>query len=276
MNDLNNRQLKFGYWYVTHRDWLKAGLFGLVGAGLLLLLAYSGWQITAWLINLKNEEAMLKQLVDSRVETYDYNRRHAPQEIEFGYKAAVPAGSGRYDLVATVRNNNEDWAVTQFSYVLTADGREFTGSSWLLPKEDKYLIIPQVELSYRPTQLDLRVNSLSWRRIKTKDSYPWPDFSVQEEKFEQLPTVDSNQSSSARLTFTLVNSSAYSYAQVPINAILLRGNEVVAVARQVLSEVISGQSKPVEFYWPGQTIYADRLLIKPEVNIFEIDNLLSL
>ncbi|MBU1039375.1 hypothetical protein KKC17_04110 [Patescibacteria group bacterium] len=274
MDELNNQQLKLGYWYIKHKETLQAGIFGVVGAGLVLLLVYAGWQITSLLLNWKNEELMLKQLVESRVETYDYNQRHAPEEIAVGYKAAVPAGVGRYDLVVAIRNNNANWAITDFSYSLLVEGQEFKGTNFLLPQEDKYLIIPQVELKYRPSQFDLEITNLSWRRIRENNSYAWSNFSVKNEKFEQLFAEGDGQASSS-LKFSLMNLSAYGYLQVPVNAILLRGNEVVAVARQILPELISGQTKEMEFYWPGQVIYADKLLIKPEVNIFRSDSILT-
>jgi len=275
MDELNNEQLKLAYWYAAHKDSLQAGLFGVVGALLLILIGYSVWNFTAWVIGLSSEDEMLKQLVSTTVETAAYNQRHAPLAITTGDPQALPGGNGTYDLVASVKNSNSDWAVLKLTYVFSVDGQQFSGESFLLPNEDKYLVIPQVSLTSLPTSISLELLDFSWRRIKSTDSYAWPNFKVTNERLKQVSSTQEAKTVNTDLSFILTNASAYGYSQVPVTVLLFRNDSLVALGRQVVDSLVAGDSKDMDYYWPGQAIYADRMEVKPEVDIFDKSHLLN-
>ncbi len=259
---LSNEELKWGYWYFLHRAVIRrigVTILGAVGVGLIL---YSGWQWVDWLASRKAEEESFRLLVTSNVNFAEYRKRNAPLPLEVGKAVAIPAGTGRYNLVALVKNPNPGWGAPEFGAVFSVDGVEVRGQGFIMPLEEKYVIHLAAQLAQPPRQVQLTIEQAGWQRVRADSNLRLPDFIVEGEKLELAEGIGTS------LRFTLFNRSTYGYYDVGVTAVLLRGGVPVAVGRQLIASITSGERRVVELAWP-QALVADRLIVKPEVNVFD-------
>lgn len=263
VEQLSNKELHWGYWYFTHHALVRrvvTGLLALVGFS---LLAYSGWQFVDWLASARADEETMRLLVQSSVNVADYHARTKPQPLVVGTVTAVPAGPGTYDLIAQVKNPNSLWGVASLPYVFQLDTLNVTAESYLLPLEDRYLVNVGVKLPKAPSQVKLAFADIGWRRVDSRHQVHAPSFAVSDEHESYTDGVGT------QLRFTLENTGAYSYWQVGVIAVLTRGGAPLAIGRQFLTDVVSGQKRTVEFTWPRAIPTPDQLVVKPEVNVFD-------
>lgn len=260
---LSNDELKWGYWYFLHRQALRRVAVGLLAVVSFGLIAYSGWQLTDWLSGRKAEDEELRLLVSSSVNFADYHKRNAPLPLVVGTVTAVPNGVGTYDLIAQVKNPNLKWGVTSLPFVFVLDTVSVTANSYIMPLEEKYLVSVGVKLPRAPAQVRLEFAEIGWRRVDDARALPTASFTVKDERQEQVEGVGT------QLRFTLTNTSPYSFWQVGVVVVLTNHGVPVAVGRQFIADVASGQDRPMEFIWSHLTASADQLVVKPEVNVFD-------
>lgn len=269
MSDLSDQELKFGYWYVVHREQFKRALYILVGGIGIILVAYSGWQWIEIISSQQAEEESLRILVGSEVNFQDYHRRNQPLPLEVGLATATPGISqSTFDLIAQVKNPNPRWGARTVSFTFTVGQTSISGSSFLLPLEDKYVISLGIPLERQPEFVSLTINGVGWQRIRDVAQFPIPAFSVTEQETSQLSPAGGGVSGT-QLDFQLTNESAYNFWEVGVTAVLARGSTIQAVGYQTLKNVISGGVYAVQFFWPRGLGATDRLIVKPEVNVLD-------
>lgn len=269
--DMSKRQLGFAYWFVTHKILLKkiALAAGFVISSLFLLYGVYGF-VDYFLITGPKEKQMLaqlpKMLVDFRV-----IHQKAARGLEILSAHLVPS-SGKYDLVAKMRNPNDKWRAS-FDYYFLIDGRPTDlKTGFILPKEDKFIF----ELAYAaqsPKSLSFVIDKVRWQKLdphKISNYDSWKklhfNFLVSDITFNGAVKVDSRVFSQAG--FEVKNLSAYDFWQVDFKAVLYRG-PVIAGANFVHTEQFrAADSRDMAVTWyepiPGVT----KIEVYPEVNIF--------
>ncbi len=268
-DNLTDKQLKWGYWWVLHRAAVHRLVVVFLVITSLVLCGYALWQLTDWLTNRKAEEEALRQLVSQTLEVGEYRRTNRPQSLEVGLVTAVPSVHGLYDLVAEIKNKNINWAVAELVFVFTADGQTFEGNSFFLPLEEKYVVKLGIPFRTKPKQVSVDFKDIKWHRIKNLADFSVPTFNIINQEVESVTPVDSTTATSTRLTFDLENSNPFSYWQVGVTVILSKSGSIQAVGQQIISNVSSQSTRRVEFYWPDSQIMADNLIIRPEVNVLD-------
>ena len=268
-HELTDKQLKWGYWWVLHRAAVRRTIEVLLGLVALTLCSFSLWQLTDWLANRKAEEEVIARLVNQDINFEAYRQSNTPIPLVIGTVTAVPTTSGLYDLVAEVKNPNIKWGINELPFIFTVDGQIIRGKAFFLPFEEKYLVKLGVAFRNKPRQVSLSFDKYNWQRVKNLGDLPIPTFIIKDEKIEQLTPQDAGKPIGTSLKFTMENISPYSYWQIGVTVVLSRTGSIQGVGQQVISDVISQSSRPVEFFWPGTLITADNLIVRPEVNVLD-------
>lgn len=269
MDNLTDKQLKWGYWWVLHRSAVKRTIIIFLSVICLGLVVYVSWQLVDWLTSRQAEEEALRQLVSQTINIEDYRRRNQPEPLQIGIVTAVPSSRGLYDLVAEVKNPNINWATTDMTVVFVADNQTFTTNAFFLPLEEKYIVKLGLPFRLKPQHVNVNFSDIQWQRVKNLDELSIPDFEISEQNIERVTPADSDSPTATRLTFKLTNASPFSYWQVGLTVVLSRGGSIQAVGRQILSNIVSQSTRSVEFYWPDSQIIADSVIVKPEVNVLD-------
>ena len=71
------------------------------------------------------------------------------------------------------------------------------------------------------------------------------------------------------MRFNLTNISPYNFYEVGVVVVLVAGDSIQAVGKQVITNLNSQEPRILEFMWPGQVPTVDRMIVKPEVNVFD-------
>lgn len=275
--DMSERQLGFAYWFVAHKILLKKIALGVFIAfdAVFLLYGIYGF-VDYFLITGPKEKQMLAQLPKTLVD-FRIIHQETARGMEILGTHLVPS-SGKYDLVAKLRNPNDKWRAS-FDYYFLIDGKPTDlKTGFILPKEDKFIF----ELAYLPAQaggaqgpksLSFAISKVRWQKInphQISNYDSWKklrfNFSVSDITFNSAVKVDSRVFSQA--DFKAKNLSAYDFWQVDFKVVLYRG-PVIAGANFVHTEQFrAADSRNLAATWyepiPGVT----KIEVYPEVNIF--------
>lgn len=269
LGQLSDKDLSRGYWFVTHRAFLIRILEVVIGIVAFVTLLYSAWQTVDWLTSRKAEEEALRTLVQSGTDIQALLARNTPQGLEVGTATALPLGGGRYDMVAQINNPNLRWAIQKVDYTFTtAAGEQASGSSFFLPLEDKLVMVLGVSLASSPGNVSVALSNTNWQRIRDIAKLSLPQFSISNQQLEVLPASDGGLSTT-RLTFDLTNESVSNFWEVGVKVLLTVGNTPQAVGYQVAQNVASQIPVRLQFFWPGQEVHSDGVVVKPEVNVLD-------
>lgn len=272
--NLTEKQLKFGYWFITHKFLLKrlaAVLLILLSASLYVFSLY--YAIDYFFVRGVGERQALEELAQG----VDYAKLHqarSPQELKFGSPLVFGGARDRYDLVVRVENRNKNfWA--SFNYKFRGAGFEsLSAPGFLLPEDDKYLMQLAVPASSRPRSLRVEISNIRWQRISAHEiSDPLSftrdrvNFEIKDIKYE--PAVAREKVIISRAAFTVTNNTAFSFWRVDFPVLLMRGATPQAVNIVTAEQFRSGETRTLEVSWFESIPPVERVEVKPSVNIFD-------
>jgi hypothetical protein len=273
--DMSERQLGFAYWFVTHKILLKKIALGvfIVFDAVFLLYGLYGF-VDYFFITGPKETQMLAQLPKTLVD-FRVVHQEAARGLEILSTNLVPS-AGKYDLVAKIRNPNEDW-YAKFNYNFIVDGKPTKiQEGFILPKEEKFLFELAVEGMGARTA-SLTMSDIRWQKInphEIPDYSEWKrihfNFPISDISFNGIVRADSKVFSQA--TFKVKNLTAFDFWHVDFKAVLYRGPVIAGVNFIQIDKFYTSDEKDVTLTWyepiPGVT----RVEVYPEVDVFDEKN----
>jgi len=271
-NDLSEKQLKWGYWFVTHKLMLRRILSAVLIAFSAVALGFSGYYFALDLLNAPARQAMLNDLVKSELNPA-VTAAQAPKPLS-PQNAQVIVTQGKYDLIAAVSNPNQYFAA-HFTYRFA--GGSFAAapeSEFILPGEQKFVTALGVASSSRPTNAALEITGTSWQRID-RHRYPdWTNFAAQHlnlpvTDISYVPEIDlaGGKSPIGRTSFAIANNTGYGYYNVRALVVMSRGPAVVAVNSTSFDALPAGAALPGEVTWYEDYGAVTQIKVFPEVDI---------
>lgn len=100
--NLTEKELKFSYWFISHKILLKRILIAFFILLSLNFYSYSIYQLTNDILNMGAREKMVAEMTIDLVNFEAYRATHKPQDLEVGSISVFPLGNNRYDLVAKI------------------------------------------------------------------------------------------------------------------------------------------------------------------------------
>jgi len=276
---ITTKQLEYGLWYVEHRRLLRNTLYGF-----LILVAAVSWTYTIYGFayylarGMNEDEILAKQLVQTSAVGHEYVEQVAVKDLTIG-PAQIIASSGKYDLFAPIKNDNQKWWA-EFDYYFTAAGKQTEPTAgYILPGETKYPAALAQDFSYQAADGRLMIANVQWHRINQHAIPNWNDYyqahlniATADTKF--IPAGTSGLSEKLnlnQLNFTAINHTVYNYWETGFTILLYSSGQIIGINHYTLSDFMSGQKEPVELSWPGNLNGVDRVEIIPEINIMKDD-----
>ena len=275
---ITEKKLNAGLWYVEHRRKLRVFFISF-----LILLAVTSWAYTIYgyayylTRGMDEDEALARQIVQSDVANHDYMVSIAPREFKYQPVGVLKSDGKQYDLFTKIDNSNDKyWA--EFDYYFLAGGREVgRAHAFILPAESKYLMALAEEFAAKPTNAQLKIENISWRRLNAHIIPDWADFkrkrldiAVGDVQF--IPGRSSGLSEKLNfndLKFSVVNNSAYNFWEVDFSILLYSGANVVSANSYSLTELMSGEKREVALAWPASLPQVSKVAVVPEINIMD-------
>ncbi len=273
--DLSDQQLKAGYWYVTHREWLRQILI----RGLILFnLVFWGWSAYLWIyyyfIDFESHENMMRQYTRTYVNYETYKQKHSPVPLENQGIVFFETSKNRYDIMAKLVNPNSEWmALIRYTYDLGDSELERTVfEDFILPEDHKYLMWLGVESEKKIGRPTLEILSLDWRRVH--------DYASTEKEYFQIDIVDpvyfppkeigfGGELPVSELNFTVVNRSNFNFGEMGYAIVLYAGTKPVGVSYLFTDGLNSFQSEEYKVRWFHRMPSVSRVEVKPDVNILD-------
>jgi len=271
-NDLSEKQLKWGYWFVTHKLKLRLALEIVLAVFSAVALGFSLYYIGFDILNAPAREAQLVALVKSGLNPA-VALAQAPKPLALS-DAQVLSTQGKFDLIGTISNPNQYFAA-RFSFRF-ADGSFASDATdeFILPGEQKMVAQLGVASATRPSGAALELVSVSWERID-RHIYPdWASFSAQHlnlpvTDIAYTPEIDltGGKSSIGRTAFTITNDTGYGYHGVRALVVMSRGPAIVAVGSASFDTLAPNQVQTGEVTWYEDYGAVTQIKVFPEIDI---------
>lgn len=295
-NQVSERQLSWGLWFVAHRESLQR-----LGYGALIAVSVLSWGYTLWgltdhflLRGLDLQRAIQRDLATRQNPRAAIIQRQRPKQLEIAEVLLIPNGGSSFDVAARVVNPNSRWrAMVEYHLEIPGAPSE-TARTVLLPGRDRWLIRLNAESKANPSTAALSFSRIDWQRLSHLDVADPKRFVDERLNIEITqsafvpprelalgsgtpsaagPTPTVNVS---RATFTVVNRSAYGLKDLELAVLLRRSGGIVAVNRIVLNDVRSGESRAAAATWFHSLGLVQAVEVIPYVNVFDARSFLEL
>ena len=270
--DLSEKQLKWGYWFVTHKVLLRRILIVVLILADAAMVGFAGYGLVMDYLGAPAREQMMASLAKNFLNPLEHEAQSA-KPITVSNPQVLVSG-GKYDFVAQASNPNKDF-VAHFSYRFVA-GSFATDykPGFILPGEQKFIAELSVASASRPSGATLEIDDVAWKRVDKHEIPVWKSYA-----FEHLnmPVTDiaytpgieivPGKSEIGRTSFTLTNSTGYGYYGLHILVLMYRGPALAAVNATVFPTIGPGESKSGEVTWYEDYGAISQIKVVPEIDI---------
>lgn len=165
--------------------------------------------------------------------------------------AYVPAGSGKFDVLAKVYNSNDNAGASSFQYrfeLKDAQGQvvaERTGQSYILPQETKYLIELNLIASQQPVSATLSISDIVWERFEGYREKP--DIRIYQRRYQEISSGVGFSEANGLVS----NESPYDFRSILVKIVLRDGSgKPLAVHMTEMRSVSAQQRRDFRLVWP--------------------------
>lgn len=280
VNDLSLKKIRIGLWFVEKRKFFLQVFYGLliiIGAITWPLFIYTFGSYLFYGMN--EDEKQLNELVAVSVNLHSYSPAVKAQNLIYGNIEVFDLPESKSDIVIPVKNPNQKyWA--EFAYYFKIGDTEYSrAEAFVLPGEEKYLITLGQELKGYVADLQFFTDGVRWKLIDPHKYPDWAKFRSEHLNIEFIDkkytpaqsTLISEKVNLNELEFTIINRTAYNYAQIGFPVVLFSGQNIIGVNKYIAEDFMSGQSRQIKLTWPGRLGSVTDIAIVPEVNITRDD-----
>ena len=274
---LTEDQLKWGYWWVTHKLQLKNILAAVIGVVAAVLVIYAAYGFADWYFGSGVlERFQIGQMANQPTGYPEIRQRTAAQPLGLDTPTVLVSGSNSYDISVPLTNPNAGWwAVLNWHFVVGGQKTGPTQTSVVLPNGMIYLVQLGFKSDTFPTGAELVVDNLYWRRLdqhQIRPDYPsWAgerlDFQVTDAEFKPPAFNDTLQVS--RATFNIHNNTGYGYRRVGFFVVLWDGSTMVGVNHGTVGNLLAGETRSVDASWFTVLPRVTRVEVTPDINILD-------
>ncbi|OGI19567.1 MAG: hypothetical protein A3J06_00345 [Candidatus Moranbacteria bacterium RIFCSPLOWO2_02_FULL_48_19] len=196
------------------------------------------------------------------------------EALQFMEQAFVPAGNGKYDVLARVYNPNDVEGASSFTYtaVLKDSGGNVlatrSGKSYILPQENKYILELNLATTATPAMAAFTVDSVEWARLSG---------------YQEKPTVNIYQKSYSEISSgagfgevkgLLMNESSYDFRSIIVKVILRDSvGSPLAFNSTEIRTVLSSEERDFRLVWPSAFPgVVEKVEMEVDADVYHSDN----
>jgi len=257
-------QLKLAYWFTAHKEQLKKiGLLIFIFVDAVLVLT-GAWGLLDYYLG---EDINFPQLIKINV--------NKPVPLQIESTMIIDSGFNKYDLVAKVFNQNQDYLVPIIKYRFFVNNEAYTATatSFMLTGQEKYLMALEYDYPERIKDASLILEQVSWQRASK--NYKEIEIKITDEKLSPLETASNSNIQS--LTFKAENNSLYNIREVGFQILFLGSqNRILSANYLLINNFLNFSQREVGlniFNFSGRP---REIKIIPEVNIIDPTNFFNL
>lgn len=273
-NNLSEDELKYGYWYVTHRVFLrKLGILILaVVVGIILvygIILISGYYIK----DMGDSKGLAANLSQDKLNLSLLAEASKPKDLSVSETRIMRGNKGSVDFITEIVNPNIQWTVDSLEYYyLNGEEKTEIETSYVLPGQTKYLMHFNYPATSTSLSVRLVLEKINWKKVV--------DFAAMQEKaidFEiKNATISSvvkptgtSSDSVTNISFDVFNKSAYNFWEPRFVVLLERGDQLVAIAETHLSSLGSNEKKTESLNLFQALPASTKVTVIPDINILD-------
>lgn len=273
--EFTNRDLQFSVWYLKHKILLREILIGFLLGFSIILGSFSLYRIFEYAIfGYSHDELQRANLTRLGVSLNASKNEVATIPLAIESVTVLPSTGGKTDFLAVVTNQNERWAAHVFYGFTWSGGETAVADAWVWPGMSNGLAVLAAPTEAVPDNAQLNIKNIEWFRLDNHN-YPEPQRFVSDRlNFEAAnvvftPAAATNGAVVSRLAFSLKNTSAFGYWQMPVLAVLKKGDVVVGVKQLVIDSLAPEQEQTIELSSLNDNLDVDGVVVWPNLNLFD-------
>ncbi len=267
--NLSPKNLEFGLWLAKNEKNIYKIIVITLASIATGFLLYSGYGYFYYFVfGREQDKTMFGD--SSALNIVAYRLQNQALDLQISGVKSLKNNSSN-DFVAHLKNPNEKHSAS-FSFCFTAQDQEFCGKSFILPGEEKDLIFTNNSDKKLSATPQFNIKDILWQKINAGEIPDWNVYRAQRLNFEiSTPNFSRYPDNLYHLGFTIKNNSPFSYFEVPLNMIIKRGSEIIAVNRYVVRNLNSGEIRGVDLSWSEGANLGGTISIIPDLNILNQD-----
>ncbi len=195
------------------------------------------------------------------------------EDIEVTETAWVSDGSGKFDLLGKIRNPNNDFGASKVAYEFEIIGstggilaRE-SGKTFILPKEEKYVVETSIQLPSEPIQIKLTLTETKWEKFSGYREKP--ELDVYNRRFEKTSSGVGFGSAKG----LVVNNSPFDFTIIDITVVLRDGSgRAVAIQKTDMRTLRAGRQQDFTLLWPSPfSGDVEKVEVQTDANVYDTD-----
>jgi hypothetical protein len=272
IHELSNKQLKLGYWYITHRQRLKKTAVIILGLAAIAIWTVVAFGLVKYLVSLSRDSGLVAEIAATRVDYESFFARNKPQDLVVLPAEVIYNGDSSYDFWTRVTNPNQNRGVARLSYqFVSGNFITATSSVTILPGQSVYLLSLANLSGTRLASARLNIIETRWQSWQAQSVFTEnPIITGQPAFYNNLETTRS------WVSFTAKNQSIYNFWEVDFQAILFSGSRVIGVNQLNLERFLAGSEREVEISWFERLPRVTKVEIVPIVDVYNRDNFFTL
>ena len=259
-------KLKLVYFYTQHKIVIKRGLIFLLFFIDVLVVFLFGAILVNYQTGIIADQSYLRQMPVSLVNHHVIKDKMKPQELVILDVKSMPGQNNKYDLLAVVKNNNQQWAITKLDYTFNVNDQDLESrTTFILPKSEKRLMYFNAD---KGSHAKLKIININWQRIR--------DFSLLSYK-DGLKIIRSSYTPRfsgllfGETLITFFNDTPYNFWEVGLPIVLYdRNSNPIAIDYVVINKVLAQEQRQLSTSW-HQPIRStvSKAEVYPEINLLD-------
>ncbi|RLC38890.1 hypothetical protein DRH27_01190 [Candidatus Falkowbacteria bacterium] len=280
---LTIKKLETGLWFVKNFKYFNYLFYG---ALILISIVTWPWFIYSFghyvIVGMKDDNKLITDLIATEV-NHEAVLSQKALPLQFGSLKSIKLSGNSYDFYINVTNPNEKHSAKFSYYIQTGDAKTGDGENFILPGDNKYLLILAQQLERSPINAEFYIDKINFERIIPKKYSDWQmfknermDFIINDKIFNPAKaTILSEKLNLSELSFSASNNSAYNYYEVNFTILLKGITGIAGVNKYKAINFYSGETKNVNTTWPGSLGAIKEIEIIPEIDITNEDNYIN-
>lgn len=273
IQELSEGELKFGYWFVSHKAGIRKFLIICLIIFCVLTFSYVFFSLGRYyFIQYGEYQTSLATLSEDLVNVQGQHILNQVQPLELLTRDILPGDRGKVDIAIRVRNPNLNWGLNSVVYQVSLGGKFYDKqTSFVLPGEEKYFMILNVDGNTSGTPQIFFENE-EWTRVTKYETWgpERTNFVVNDQKFSSARQSElSGQLPISEVTATIFNDTAFNYNEVIVQTALFSGTRLAGISKVPIGDFRSRQTRPLVTRWTQSLPSISKVEVIPSVNILD-------
>ncbi|MFH0854448.1 MAG: hypothetical protein V1891_03070 [bacterium] len=277
LNPISNKDLERGYWFVTHKIFLKRLGYSFFILFNILIISFNAYKIiNFYTVEAEKHEREMQELFSMHIDYEPIHKSNQPSPPQIGQIKILSSGrkndKGTYDLIAQIYNPNEKFKI-EFDYQFICNSQSLIlKHTYVLPGQKKIIADFGLNLLNHNNNAQVKIINLQYERISAHEIADPISF-INDRLIFEIKNVEMNKIEEAKnvykISYDFENKSAYNYWDLGLTTLLYKDSEIVGIDYIALEKFQSGEKKEIELTWYEYLPTTIKVSIIPEADVFD-------